>query len=103
MTDRGSAPRRRPRLSKRMLRLWAWTAGATALFAPLGALAVQPKIATDTAAPRRVIVHELRRRVIIVAPQQPTGPPRIVYVGGGSSSNGTSAPPTTTGGSGVPR
>jgi hypothetical protein len=105
MTDRAVAPRR-PRLSKRALRVWAWIAGATAVFAPLGALAAQPTIPTERAAPRQVIVKKLLRRVIIVSPHQQTSPPRIVYVGGGASTGGSApaapAPATTTGGSGVP-
>jgi hypothetical protein len=100
MTDRAPAPRR-PRLSKRALRAWAWIAGATAVFAPIGALAAQPTIYTERTVPRQVIVKKRLRRVIIVSHQQ-TSSPRIVYVGGGASTGG-SAPPTTTGGSGVPR
>jgi hypothetical protein len=101
MTERVATPRR-PRLSKRALRVWAWAAGAMAVFAPLGALAIQPTVPTERAAPRPVIVKKLLRRVIVVSRQQPSGPPRIVYVGGGTSTGGSAPPPTTTGGSGVP-
>lgn len=105
MTDRAPATRR-PRLSKRALRAWAWIAGATAVFAPLGALAARPTVPTERAAPRPVIVKKLVRRVIVVSPQQPSSPPRIVYVGGGTSTGGSAPapapPPATTGGSGVP-
>lgn len=94
------APRRR-RLSRRALRTWAWIAGGAALFAPLGALAAQPKVATVAAAsrPRPVVIHKVLRRVVVVAPQAKTPPPQIVYTGGGSSGNGGAAPTTTTGGS----
>ena len=96
---------RRPRLSKRALRLWAWLAGSAALAAPLGALAVQPKVPAEHAAPRPVIVQKVLRRVIVVTPrQQQPSQPRIVYVGSGSSGGGSApAPVTTTGGSGVPK
>ena len=96
------APRRR-RLSRRALRTWAWIAGGAALFAPLGALAAQPKVATVAAAsrPRPVVIHKVLRRVVVVAPQAKTPPPQIVYTGGGSSGSGSggAAPVTTTGGS----
>lgn len=98
------APRRR-RLSRRTLRTWAWIAGGAALFAPLGALAAQPKVATAVAAsrPRPVVIHKVLRRVVVVAPQAKTPPPQIVYTGGGSSGGGGGAAPvTTTGGSGAP-
>jgi hypothetical protein len=102
MTDAAAATRR-PRLSKRALRAWAWIAGAAAVFAPLGALAVQPRIPSERADPRPTIVKNLRRRIIVVAPQQRSSPPRVVYVGGGSSAGGSApAPPATTGGSAVP-
>lgn len=94
---------RRPRLSKRMLRAWAWIAGGTALFAPLGALAAQPKVAaTSTAsAGRPMIVKKTIRRVILVSPRMPVIPQRVVYVGtsGGGSAP---APVTATGGSAPP-
>ena len=106
MTDRAGAPRR-PRLSKRALRAWAWIAGGAAVFAPLGALAVKPTIPTERAAPRPVIVKKLLRRVIVVSPRQQAAAPRVVYVGGDTSSIGSAptapAPPATTGGSAVPR
>jgi hypothetical protein len=105
MTERAATPRR-PRLSKRALRAWAWIAGATAVFTPLGALAAQPRVPTERATPRPVIVKKLLRRVIVVAPRQASSPPRIVYVGAGTPTGGTAPapapPPATTGGSGVP-
>ena len=86
MTERvpaaAHAAPRRPRLSKRVLRAWAWIAGGTALFAPLGILAAQPRVATaSAAAPREVIVKKVVRRVIIVSPQAKAAPQRVVYVG----------------------
>jgi hypothetical protein len=97
--------RRRPRISKRMLRAWAWIAGGTALFAPLGALAAQPKVATPSAASagRPVIVKQTIRRVILVSPRMAASPQRVVYVGGGTSAGGSApAPVTATGGSAPP-
>jgi hypothetical protein len=96
---------RRSRLSKRALRAWAWIAGATAVFAPLGMIAAQPKVATASAdaGPRTVIVKKTVRRVIVVSPTANPAPQRVVYVGGGSSGGGTApAPVTTTGGSAPP-
>jgi hypothetical protein len=94
---------RRPRLSKRALRAWAWVAGGTALFAPLGALAAQRAPSTTVAVPRPVIVKKVLRRVIVVSPQRKAIRPRVVYVGGGTSGAGSaSAPVTTTGGSASP-
>src|SRR5512132_2216634 len=86
---------RRPRLSKRMLRAWAWIAGGTALFAPLGALAVQPKVATTSSASagRPVIVKKTIRRVIVVSPRMPAIPRRVGYVGGGTSGGGSAPAP----------
>jgi hypothetical protein len=92
-------------LSKRALRAWAWIAGATAVFAPLGLIAAQPKMATASAGtqPRTVIVKKTVRRVIVVSPKANPAPQRVIYVGGGSSGGGTaSAPVTTTGGSAPP-
>jgi hypothetical protein len=105
MTEGRAAAPRKSRLSHRALRAWAWIAGAIALFAPLGALAAQPKVPTTSATARRVIIDRVRRRVIVISPQRASVAPRIVYVGGGGSSGGTApvAPATTTGGSGVPR
>jgi hypothetical protein len=95
---------RRPRLSKRALRAWAWIAGATAVFTPLGLIAAQPKVATASAAtqPRTVIVKKTVRRVIVVSPTANPGPQRVIYVGGGSSGGSAPAPVTTTGGSAPP-
>jgi hypothetical protein len=96
---------RRPRLSKRMLRAWAWIAGGTALFVPLGALSAQPKVATTSAASpgRSVIVKKTIRRVILVSPRTAAIPQRVVYVGGGTSGGGSApAPVTATGGSAPP-
>lgn len=96
---------RRSRLSKRALRAWAWIAGATAVFAPLGLIGAQPKVATASAdaGPRTVIVKKTIRRVIVVSPKVNPAPQRVVYVGGGSSGGGTApAPVTTTGGSAPP-
>jgi hypothetical protein len=104
MTDRASTGGRRSRLSKRVLRAWAWLAGAVALAMPLGALAAHPKI-TSHAAPRPVVVQKLVRRVIVLSPKKQPSQPRVVYVGGGSTTGGAapaSPPTTTTGGSGVP-
>jgi hypothetical protein len=107
MTDRArTAAPRRPRLSKRALRAWAWLAGAAALSAPLGALAAHPKVTTTHAAPRPVIVQKVLRRVIVVSPRKQPSQPEIVYVSGGTSAGGGApapAPTTTTGGSGVPK
>ena len=99
------APRRQ-RLSKRALRAWAWIAGATAVFAPLGLIGAQPKLATASAeaGPRTVIVKKTVRRVIVVSRKASPAPHRVVYVGGGSSAGGAApAPVTTTGGSAPPR
>jgi hypothetical protein len=109
MTEAARSPEhaapRRQRLSKRALRAWAWIAGATAVFAPLGLIAAQPKMATASAGtqPRTVIVKKTVRRVIVVSPKANPAPQRVIYVGGGSSGGGTaSAPVTTTGGSAPP-
>jgi hypothetical protein len=102
---KGHAASRRQRLSKRALRAWAWIAGATAVFAPLGLIAAQPKVATAAAdaGPRTVIVKKTVRRVIVVSPKANPAPQRVVYVGGGSSGGGAApAPVTTTGGSAPP-
>jgi hypothetical protein len=96
---------RRPRLSKRALRAWAWIAGGMAVFAPLGLIAAQPKVATASAAmqPRTVIVKKTVRRVIVVSPKANPAPQRVIYVGGGSSGGASApAPVTTTGGSAPP-
>ena len=101
MTEHARPAPRRRRLSRSALRTWAWIAGGAALFAPLGALAAQPKVATAAAdsRPRPVVIHKVLRRVVVVAPQAKTTPPQIVYTGGGSSGNGAAAPVTSTGGS----
>lgn len=106
MTDRARTAPRRPRLSRRALRAWAWLAGAAALAAPVGALAAHPKVTTTHAAPRPVIVQKVLRRVIVVSPRKQPSQPRIVYVSGGTSTGGGAsapAPTTTTGGSSVPK
>jgi hypothetical protein len=108
MTD--AAPKR-PRLSKRVLRAWAWIAGGIAFFSPWAVLGLSPKPATgaEVAKPPRqmVIVRKITRRVIIQdAPK--SQPVRYVYAGGSSgssvsgssgSSGSTSSASTSTGGS----
>jgi len=98
---------RRARLSKRVLRAWAWIAGGAALFAPLGVIGAQPKVATASPAARSrdVIVQRVERRIIVISPKPDPAPARVVYVGGGTStSSGGSAPApaATTGGSAPP-
>jgi len=100
-----AAAPRKGRLSKRALRAWAWIAGATALFAPLGLIGAQPKvtIASAGSAPRTVIVKKTVRRIIVVSPRANPAPQRVIYVGGGSSGGGSApAPVATTGGSAPP-
>jgi hypothetical protein len=101
MTDARPKPRR---LSKRLLRAWAWIAGALAFFTPWAVLGMSPKPAAGAAAPaagRRVIlIRRITRRVIIQdAPK--SQPIRYVYSGGTSGST-AAAPVTSTGGSAPP-
>jgi hypothetical protein len=113
MTDR---PARRPRRSRRALRVWAWIAGGLAFLAPWAALGLSPKPAAAEASGGRaqrpvVIVRKITRRVI-VKDQPAQQPVQYVYVGGGSAPSGGStgsgpvaapapapAPTTTTSGS----
>jgi hypothetical protein len=107
MTD--AAPKR-PRLSRRALRAWAWIAGGIAFFSPWTVLGLSPKPAAGAEVARQprqlVIVRKITRRVIIQdAPK--SQPVRYVYAAGtpGSSASGSSgsssgsSAPTTTGGS----
>lgn len=106
MTEEAPKAARRPRLSKRVLRAWAWIAGATAFFSAWAALGLSPKpavSATGVADRPVVVVRKITRRIVITNAPKPA-PVHYVYAGGGSSSSGgVSAPapaPTTTGGSG---
>lgn len=101
MTDVRSKPRR---LSKRLLRAWAWIAGALAFFTPWAVLGMSPKPAADAAAPaaggRVIVIRRITRRVIIQdAPK--AQPIRYVYASGSSGSS-ASAPVTSSGGSAPP-
>jgi len=101
-----AAGRAKPRRhSKRMLRVWAWVAGAVAFFSPWTVLGLSPRPpASEAAGPtqrRVIIVRKITRRVIIrEAPKD--RPVRYVYAPATSSVSG-SAPVTSTGGSGTPR
>ncbi len=101
---RGEPERAKPRrLSKRVLRTWAWVAGAAAFFSPWTVLGLSPKPAANAAEgkPRRpvVIVRKITRRVIIQAAPK-TQPVRYVYApSSGGSSSSAPAPTTSTGGS----
>jgi hypothetical protein len=106
MTDGSTKAAKRPRLSKRVLRAWAWIAGATAFFSAWAAIGLSPKPAVSAAGTVNrpvTIVRKITRRIVITNAPKPA-PVHYVYVGGGSSSSGgVSAPapaPTTTGGSG---
>jgi hypothetical protein len=98
MTDPAA---KRRRLSKRVLRAWAWLAGALAFFSPWAVLGLSPKPPPSAMAqPARpvIIIRRITRRVIIREAPKPQ-PVRYVTVGGGS---GYSAPPVTTSGGTAP-
>lgn len=106
MTEGSTKAAKRPRLSKRALRGWAWIAGAVAFLSPWAALSLSPKPAVSAArtADRPVmVVRKITRRIVITDAPRPA-PVQYVVAGGGSSSSGgvaAAAPaPTTTGGSG---
>lgn len=102
---------KKPRLSRGMLRAWAWVVGGAAFFAPFVVLAGAPKpaVAVDaeraTKAPRKVIIRRKIIRRVIVVEQPKTQPVQYVYTSGGSSGSGSSSsggsapPPSSTGGS----
>jgi hypothetical protein len=100
MTEAG----RRPRASKRELRLWAWVAGGLAFLAPAAVLGAAPKPPQDAAraAERpRVVIRKITRRIVIT---QPAASAPVRYVSGGTASSGSSSmasvpAATSTGGS----
>jgi hypothetical protein len=99
---------RRPapkRASLRLLRAWAWLAGAVSFLAPTAILATAPRpaasavpVATSPRAPE-VIIHHVIRRVVVRAPT------RVVTVGGSLqvptvvTGAGAAPPAASTGGS----
>lgn len=100
MTERA----RRPRVSARELRAWAWVAGALAFLAPAAVLGAAPRPPT-TAAPASerptLVIRTLTRRIVVTRPAAPA-PVRYVAGGTASSGSGASNPPpaaTSTGGS----
>jgi hypothetical protein len=101
MTDASSKARRLP---KRLLRVWAWIAGALAFFTPWAVLGVSPKPPAGTAAPAAgrpvILIRKITRRVIIQAAPK-SQPIRYVYASGSSGSS-SSAPVTSSGGSAPP-
>ena len=86
---------RRPRVSKRVLRRWAYVGGVVSFAVPWTALAAVPKPpASADPVPTQVIeVRKITRRVIVHdpphAPASSGGPSvRYVYVGGGGAGGG---------------
>ncbi len=101
MTERAAKPKR---LSRRVLRAWAWIAGALAFFSPWAILGISPRPATSASAqqPQRiVIVKKITRRIIIKDSPKPQ-PVQYVYSGGSSSSVSSAPAPVSTGGSAPP-
>jgi hypothetical protein len=100
MTD----ARRVPRASKRLLRAWAWLAGALAFLAPaavLGAAPRPPETGADAGQRPTLVIRRVTRRIVIT---RPSAPAPVRYISGGSASSGSgsvSSPPaaTSTGGS----
>ena len=98
MTD---AHVRRPRLSKRSLRVWAWIAGGTAFFSPWVVLGLSPRPAEQAtpaaSARQRIIVRRITRRVIVQDTAK--APPPVQYVTSSSGGGSYSAPVTSSSGS----
>ena len=101
MTEAGHGRPRQPRLSRKALRTWAWTAGAIAFFTPWAVLggAPKPADASQPSSPRRVIVVRRITRRVVVHERAESAPVRYVYTGGGGSSAPAPAPVSSTGGS----
>lgn len=101
MTERAAKPRR---LSRGVLRTWAWIAGALAFFSPWAILGISPRPATSASAqpPQKIIiVKKITRRIIIKDSPKPQ-PVQYVYSGGSSSSVSSAPAPVSTGGSAPP-
>ena len=95
------------RLSRGVVRLWAWVAGALAFFSPWVALGLNPKPAAlatgEEGRPRIphrpvIIVHKITRRIVVQDPPADQ-PVQYVYSGGGSTSSSTSS--SSSGGGGT--
>jgi hypothetical protein len=93
-------------MSKRSLRVMAWTAGIVSFLTPWGVFLNNPRPATATPGaeqPRQVIVKKIIRKVYTQAPATTQPQPRVryVYVSGGGSSvssgGGSTAPAATSG------
>lgn len=87
---------KRPRLSKRALRVWAWVAGGLAFFSPWIELGLSPKAAAQasptTSARPVIIVRKITRRVIV---QNAAKPVPVQYVSSSSGGGSYTAPPVT--------
>jgi hypothetical protein len=97
-------------MSKRSLRVMAWTAGIVSFLTPWGVFLNHPRPATATPSaeqPRQVIIKKIIRKVYTQAPAttQPQPKVRYVYVSGGGGGTavssggggGSSAPAATSG------
>ena len=95
---------RRPRVSKRELRAWAWVAGALAFLAPAAVLGAVPKPPQEVASRNErpaLVVRKITRWVVVA---RPSAPAPVRYIAGGTTSagaNSVSSTPaaTSTGGS----
>ena len=89
---------RRPRVSRRVLRGWAYVGGAVTFLVPWGALAAHPRpddVKGAKPPPQLIEVRRITRRIIVQDPphaRAPSGGPtvRYVYVGGGGGGGGPS-------------
>ena len=97
MTDASTPdrPARRRRLSKRVVRTWAYAGGAVSFVVPWAVLAHAPRPAAadpQTAAPSRPVieVHKTIRRIVIDPPSAPasSGTPQVRYVQSGGGGGG---------------
>jgi hypothetical protein len=77
----GPAPAKKRRLSKRVIRVWAWAAGVASFAAPwvvLGA-SPRPEVASTAALPtQQVIIRKVIRHV--QARAAPAAAPKVTYV-----------------------
>jgi hypothetical protein len=77
---RGPAPAKKRRLSKRVIRVWAWAAGLASFSAPWVVLGASPRPEVATAAPpiQQVIIRKVIRHV--QAKAAPAAAPKVTYV-----------------------
>jgi hypothetical protein len=104
VSDRGSAPRRPRRPSRRALKVASGIAAATAFAIPWGVLRAVPRPPAVQASGTQVVALPGGQRVVIPQGTVAPGGVRYVYVkANAAGSTGATAPVTTTRASGVPR